>query len=50
MMNKDHVIKYPEGTNAGNHGDNCTSNALLAVFTAAKEIINDGMYRGYAFL
>ena len=44
MMNDDHVIKYPKGTNTGNHGDSCTSNPPPAVFTPAKEIINEGTY------
>ena len=44
MMNDDHVIKCSEGTNTGNHGNSRTSNPPPAVFTLAKEIINEGMY------
>ena len=44
MMNDDRVIKCPEGTNTGNHGDSHTSNPPPAVFTPAKEIINEGTY------
>ena len=44
MMNDDHVIKCPEGTNTGNHGDSRTSNPPPVVFTPAKEIINEGTY------
>ena len=44
MMNNDHVIKCPEGTNTGNHGDSQTSNPPPVVFTPAKEIINEGTY------
>ena len=44
MMNDDHVIKCPEGTNIGNHGDSHTSNPPPVVFTLAKEIINEGTY------
>ena len=44
MMNDDHVIKCPEGTNTGNHGNSRTSNPPPVVFTPAKEIINEGTY------
>ena len=44
MMNDDHVIKCPDCTNTTNLGDSHTSNPPPAVFTPAKEIINEGTY------
>ena len=44
VMNEDHVINQcPESTNTSNHGDGHRSNPPPAVFTPAKEIINEGL-------
>ena len=44
MIDDDHVINQcPEDTNTGNHGDSHTGNPPSAMFTPAKEIINEGL-------
>ena len=40
----DHVMgQCPEGVNTGSHSDNLAINTPAAVFTPAKEIINEGL-------
>ena len=44
VMNEDHVINQcPEATNTSNRGDGHTGNPPPALFTPAKEIINEGL-------